>query len=51
VVTRDMNDKQKTTPEAVTELYRRKRGKNMAVLGLIAFVFVLFFVITIVRMA
>ena len=46
-----MVNKQSQTPEAIAELYRRKRVKNLAVLGLITGVFVLFFVITIVRMS
>ena len=46
-----MINKQSQAPEAIAELYRRKRVKNLAVLGLIAGVFVLFFVITIVRMS
>ena len=46
-----MINKQSQTPEAIAELYRRKRVKNLAVLGLIAGVFVLFFVITIVKMS
>ena len=39
------------TPPEIAALYERKRGKNLAVLGAIATVFVLFFAITIIRMS
>lgn len=38
-------------PETREELYRSKRGKNLAVLALILAFFVLFYLITIFRMS
>ena len=46
-----MDRKSEMTPPEVTALSERKRGKNLAVLGAIAAVFVLFFAITIIRMS
>ena len=46
-----MDRRPEMTPPEVAALYERKRGKNLAVLGAIAAVFVLFFAITIIRMS
>ena len=46
-----MDRRPEMTPPEIAALYERKRGKNLAVLGAIAAVFVLFFAITIVRMS
>ena len=45
-----MDQRSEMTPPEIAALYERKRGKNLAVLGAIVAVFVLFFVITIIRM-
>lgn len=44
-----MSDEQK--PNTREELYARKRGKNLAILACIAAFFVLFYLITILRMS
>ena len=46
-----MDRRPEMTPPEVAALYERKRGKNLAVLGAIAAVFVLFFAITVIRMS
>ena len=46
-----MDRRPEMTPPEIAALYERKRGKNLAVLGAIAAVFVLFFAITIIRMS
>jgi len=46
-----MDRRPEMTPPEITALYERKRSKNLAVLGAIAAVFVLFFAITIIRMS
>ena len=46
-----MDQRPDMTPQEIAALYERKRGKNLAVLGVIASVFVLFFAITIIRMS
>ncbi|WP_420403179.1 hypothetical protein [Nisaea sp.] len=43
-----MSDDQK--PESRKEFYARKRGKNLAILGCIIAFFVLFYLITILKM-
>ena len=48
-----MSDDQKDgyTPESREEFYRRKRGKNFAILLCIIAFFVLFYLITIMKMS
>ena len=46
-----MERKTEMTPPEVAALYERKRGKNLAVLGAIVLVFIMFFAITIIRMS
>ena len=46
-----MDRRPEMTPPEIAALYERKRGKNLAVLGAIAAVFVLFFAITVIRMS